>query len=136
MKKIRVCVHGLGNIGKYVIEAVEFAKDMECVGVVRRKESIGSKTFDLRGNTEFDSVESLIAKAGKPDVCLICTPSRHALDDDKLYLSQGISTVDSFDIHGEICSLVEKLDKKAKDNKAIAIVSAGWDPPSLGLKLA
>lgn len=128
MDKIKVCVHGLGNIGKYVIEAVEASKDMECSGVVRRKSSIGTKVFDLRCLPEFDSPQALINKAGKPDVCLICTPSRHAFEDDSLYLQKGVSTVDSFDIHSEIASSVEKLDKIAKDNKCVAVVSSGWDP--------
>lgn len=128
MQKIKVSVHGLGNIGKYVIEAVEASGDMECLGVVRRRESIGTKSSDLRGLPEFESIESLISKTCKPDVCLVCTPSRHAFDDDSLYLSKGISTVDSFDIHGEIPAIVSKLDKVAKDNKCVAVVSAGWDP--------
>lgn len=130
MKKIKVCVHGLGNIGKYVIEAVEGSKDIECVGVVRRKASIGKKSLDLRGLPEFDSVESLINKVGKPQVAIICTPSRHAFEDDSAYLKEAISTVDSFDIHTEIPALFKKLDKLAKDNKCVAVMSAGWDPGS------
>lgn len=128
MKKIKVCVHGLGNIGKYVIEAVEASKDMECVGVVRRKSSIGKKTLDLRGLPEFDSAESLIKQVGKPQVAIICTPSRHALEDDSVYLAKGISTVDSFDIHTEVSSVFKKLDKVAKANECVAVMSAGWDP--------
>ncbi len=130
MSKIKVCVHGLGNIGKYAIEAVEAASDMECVGVVRRAASIGKNPFDLRGVDEFSSVEDLIKAKGKPDVCLIATPSRHAFDDDSLYLKHGISTVDSFDIHTEISDIVTKLDKVAKENNVTAVTAAGWDPGS------
>lgn len=130
MSKIKVCVHGLGNIGRYSIEAVEASSDMECVGVVRRASSIGKNKNDLRGVDEYSSIEELIAAKGKPDVCLIATPSRHAFDDDSLYLKHGINTVDSFDIHTEITEIVEKLDKVAKSNNAVSITAAGWDPGS------
>lgn len=128
MKKIKVCVHGLGNIGRYSVEALEAASDMECVGVVRRSASIGKNKTDLRGADEYVSVEALMEAKGKPDVCLIATPSRHAFDDDSLYLKHGINTVDSFDIHSEITSIVEKLDSAAKAGGAVAITAAGWDP--------
>ena len=36
MKKIRVAIVGYGNIGKYALEALEAAPDMEVAGVVRR----------------------------------------------------------------------------------------------------
>lgn len=128
MSKIKVAVHGLGNIGKYVIEAIESSSDMECVGVVRRASSIGNNKLDLRGNDEFSSIEELIEAKGKPDVALICTPSRHAYDDDSLYLKKGINTVDSFDIHEDISSMVENLGKIAEENNCVAITAAGWDP--------
>ena len=130
MSKIKVCVHGLGNIGRYSIEALEAASDMECVGVVRRPSSIGKNKVDLRGVDEYPSIEELIKAKGKPDVCLIATPSRHAFDDDSLYLKHGIHTIDSFDIHTEIPEIVEKLEKVAKENNAVSVTAAGWDPGS------
>ena len=36
MKKIRAAIVGYGNIGKYVLEALEAASDFEVAGVVRR----------------------------------------------------------------------------------------------------
>ena len=36
MKKIRAAVVGYGNIGKYALEALETAPDMEVAGIVRR----------------------------------------------------------------------------------------------------
>ena len=38
--------------------------------------------------------------------------------------------MDSFDIHGQIWSLRSALDPVCKANKAISIISAGWDPGS------
>ena len=36
MKKIRAAVVGYGNIGQYVVEALEAAPDFEIAGIVRR----------------------------------------------------------------------------------------------------
>lgn len=48
----------------------------------------------------------------------------------KEILAMGINTVDSFDIHTQITSLRRSLDESAKAGKAVAIISAGWDPGS------
>lgn len=37
---IKAAVMGLGNIGRYAIEALEIQPDFTCVGVIRRKESL------------------------------------------------------------------------------------------------
>ena len=49
MAKIKVAIVGYGNIGRYSIQAVKAAADMELVGVVRRKESLGKKDPFLEG---------------------------------------------------------------------------------------
>ena len=36
MKKVRAAIVGYGNIGQYVLEALQAAPDFEIVGVVRR----------------------------------------------------------------------------------------------------
>ena len=45
MDKIKVAVVGYGNIGKYSLQAVKAASDMELAGVVRRKESVGKNKY-------------------------------------------------------------------------------------------
>ena len=40
MKKIRAAVVGYGNIGQYVVEALEAAPDFEIAGIVRRSFSL------------------------------------------------------------------------------------------------
>lgn len=36
MKKIRAAIVGYGNIGKYVLEALQASPDFEIAGVIRR----------------------------------------------------------------------------------------------------
>lgn len=128
MKKTTVLVHGLGNIGKGVVDCLLGASDFQCLGVVRRASSLGSQPFALRGIPDFASLEELTAAKGKPQVAILCGPSRQVPEDAHAYLSQGIHTVDSFDIHGDIPQLVTALDKTAKSSGVTCITAAGWDP--------
>ena len=124
---IKVAVIGYGNIGKYAIEAVREAPDMEPVGIVRRKSSLSKTSAELSGIP----VVSDASELGKIDVALLCAPTRSIPEIAEQYLSHGIHTVDSFDIHGEaLWSLRSQLDKTAKMHNAVSVISAGWDPGS------
>ena len=125
MEKIKVAVVGYGNIGKYSLEAVEAAPDMECVGVVRRNAS--SEGYPELARYK---VVSDIRELGKVDVAILATPSRKVKENAEKYLAMGINTVDSFDIHTDICALRAALDPIAKDSGAVSVISAGWDPGS------
>lgn len=121
-KKIRVAIVGLGNIGKFTFQAVTAASDFELAGIVRRAvKSEGEKYQDY-------PVVNSIDKLGQIDVAILCTPSREVEKYATEMLSQGINTVDSFDIHTEIPDLRKRLDKIAKENKKVSVISAGWDP--------
>ena len=130
MSSISVVVHGLGNIGKNVIEALEAAPDMQCLGVIRRAESLGKNPLDLRGVQDFSGLDALIAAKGKPDVAILCGPSREVPNDAPRYLEAGLHTVDSFDIHTEVPALVDALEIIALRQKKVAVTAAGWDPGS------
>ncbi len=123
-----VAVCGLGNIGRYALEAVETAPDCHCLGVLRRKESLGKDPFSLRGVPDFASVDELVSSAGRPDVVLVCSPSRNVPDTASDFLRQGFCTVDSFDIHTRMAEVVNSLDEAARAGKAVAVTAAGWDP--------
>ena len=130
MTKITVAVHGLGNIGRHVVDCLGAAQDLECVGVVRRPASVGTSPFDLKGVPDFGSFDELVKKKKKPQVVILCGPSRSVPDDAAFYLGKGVATVDSFDIHTEIPALVRALDPLARKNKVASITAAGWDPGS------
>ncbi len=128
MSTISVLIHGLGNIGRCAIQAVEAAPDMACLGVVRGSASLGTKTVDLRGLPEFDSLEALVKAQGRPQVSIICGPSRLAPEDAKRYLAAGLHTVDSFDIHDRVPAVVTELGAEAVRAGRVAVTAAGWDP--------
>lgn len=123
MDKIKAAVVGYGNIGHYVLEALETAPDFEIAGIVRRNGS-ENKPASLAGY----KVVKDITELGKVDVAILATPSRKVEENANKYLALGIHTVDSFDIHTQIPALRDTLDEVAKAHKAVSIISAGWDP--------
>ncbi|MDD7530607.1 MAG: diaminopimelate dehydrogenase [Prevotellaceae bacterium] len=125
MKKIRAAVVGYGNIGKYVIEALEVAEDFEIAGVVRRNGAV-NKPLEL---SPYEVVKN-IRELKDVDVAILATPTRSCEDYAKDILPLGINTVDSFDIHTEISQYQANLAPVCKQNKAVSIVAAGWDPGS------
>lgn len=124
----KAAVIGLGNIGRYAVEALEAAPDFTCVGVVRRKESLGTAPHDLRGVAEYASLADLEAVSGKPDVLLVCAPSRKVPEVAGDLLGKGYNTVDSFDIHDRIVETIGVLEAQAAKGGAVAVTAAGWDP--------
>ena len=125
MEKIKVAIVGYGNIGKYALQALLEAPDMEIAGIVRRK---GAENLpkELEGYKVVKDIDEL----GKVDVAILATPTRSVEEYAKQYLAKGINTVDSFDIHTQIVDLRRSLDEAAKKGGAVSIISAGWDPGS------
>jgi diaminopimelate dehydrogenase len=124
MKKIRAAIVGYGNIGKYVMDALDASEDFEVAGIVRRNAN------DIPAELKPYTVTDSISKLKKVDVAILATPTRQIEKFAKEALALGINTVDSFDIHGQIVDLRRKLDKEAKKNKAVSVIAAGWDPGS------
>ena len=125
MSKIRVAVVGYGNIGKCAIEALEAASDMEVAGVVRR-----AGRENCPKEIEGYNIVKNISELENVDVVILATPTRSVEEYALECLKLGINTVDSFDIHGLIVDLRRTLDKAAKENGAVSVVAAGWDPGS------
>ena len=124
MEKIRAAIVGYGNIGKYVLEALQAAPDFEVAGVVRRNPN------DIPAELKAYPVVDHISKLEKVDVAILATPTRQVEHFAKEILALGINTVDSFDIHGGIADLRRSLDEVAKAHNKVSVISAGWDPGS------
>jgi diaminopimelate dehydrogenase len=105
----RIAILGYGNIGKAVEQAVLAADDMLLAGIYHH-------------NDNLDTIDA--------DVVALCTPTREVPDFAEKLLARGISTVDSFDIHGQIFDLRKRLTPVAKEHRAVSVIAAGWDPGS------
>ena len=124
MKKFRAAIVGYGNIGKYVLDALQAAPDFEVAGVVRRNAN------DVPDELKSYDVVDCITKLKDVDVAVLATPTRSVEAFAKQILAMGINTVDSYDIHGGIVDLRRELAAVGKANNSVAVISAGWDPGS------
>ena len=122
MKKIRAAIVGYGNIGHFVLDALQVAPDFEIAGIVRRR--VSEAPMELSAYPVVSSLDEL----KDVDVAILCTPTREVEHFAIKALEKGIRTVDSFDIHTQICDLRKTLDAAAKKYNSVAIISAGWDP--------
>lgn len=125
MKKIRCAVVGYGNIGKYALQALEAAEDMEVAGIVRR-----AGAENCPEELKKYQVVSNIADLKDVDVAILATPTRSCEEYASKILPLGINTVDSFDIHGLIPEYRKNLDAICKKEGRVSIIAAGWDPGS------
>lgn len=125
MKKVRAAIVGYGNIGKYVLQALQMSEDFEVAGIVRRS-GAENKPSELNPYAVVKDIKHLESV----DVAILCTPSRSVEEYAKEVLALGIHTVDSFDIHTGIGALRKELDAVAKKHNVSAILSCGWDPGS------
>ena len=64
------------------------------------------------------------------DVVLLCTPTREVPHFAEQLARRGICTVDSFDIHGQIYDIRQRLMPVNQAHKSVSIISAGRDPGS------
>ena len=119
MKKVRAAIVGYGNIGQYVLEALQAAPDFEIAGVVRRA-GAENRPAEL---SEYPVVKNIKELEGV-DVAILCTPTRSVETYAKEILALGINTVDSFDIHTGIVDLRRTLSASAKEHNAVSISSA------------
>ena len=112
MKKVRAAIVGYGNIGHYVLEALQAAPDFEIAGVVRRA-GAENKPEELANYAVVKDIKEL----EDVEVAILCTPTRSVEKYAKEYLAMGINTVDSFDIHTGIVDLRRTLDARPKNTK-------------------
>lgn len=124
MNKIKAAIVGYGNIGHFVLDALQEAPDFEIAGVVRR--NADNRPAELAPYPVVTDIKQL----GKVNVAILCTPTREVEKHASAMLADGINTVDSFDIHTDICDLRSRLDAIAKANGTVAVIAAGWDPGS------
>lgn len=125
MKKIKVAVVGYGNVGRFALEALEAAPDMEIAGIVRRN---GNENCPLE-LTKYHVVSD-IRDLGKVDVAILACPTRSCPEYAKQILPLGINTVDSFDIHTSIMDYRSELMPINKATNTVSVIAAGWDPGS------
>lgn len=126
MKKIKIGICGYGNLGKGVELALNNNEDMELVAIFTRRSPQNIKT--IYKNTKIYSIDEVNKYKDKIDVMIMCGGSKTDLPIQSVEFCKSFNIIDSFDNHEEISTHFNKIDKLAKQNNKLALISCGWDP--------
>lgn len=126
MKKIKIGICGYGNLGKGVELALNNNEDMELVAIFTRRSPQDIKP--IYKNTKIYSIDEVNKYKDKIDVMIMCGGSKTDLPIQSVEFCKSFNIIDSFDNHEEISTHFNKIDKLAKQNNKLALISCGWDP--------
>lgn len=128
---IRIGILGYGNLGKGVESAVFQNPDMELKAVFTRRNPQDLKIRTQ--NVPVYSDDKLKEMKDEIDVLILCGGSATDLPKQTPEYAAYYNVVDSFDTHAKIPEHFEAVDKVAKENNTIAMISVGWDPGMFSL---
>ncbi len=128
---IRIGILGYGNLGRGIECAVKNSPDMELVAVFTRRnpETVKIQTQ----NATVLNVKDAEKMKDKIDVLILCGGSATDLPEQTPEYVKMFNVVDSFDTHAKIPEHFANVDKNAKENGKIGIISVGWDPGMFSL---
>ena len=127
---MKIGIAGYGNLGRGVEYAVNYAPDMELVGVFTRRSPDSVKT--VSGAKVFH-IDDAAKMTDDIDVMIICGGSAKDLPEMTPSLAKLFNVVDSFDTHAKIPVHFENADAAAKEGGHVAVISGGWDPGMFSL---
>ncbi len=127
----RIGILGYGNLGKGVEVAVKAAPDMELAGVFTRRDP--ESVSILTEGVPVVNVSEIENWTDKIDVLILCGGSATDLPVQTPKYAEKFHVVDSFDTHANIPNHFANVDKAAKENGKVAIISVGWDPGMFSL---
>ena len=128
---IRIGIIGYGNLGRGVECAIKQNDDMELVAVFTRRDP--STVSILTKTAQVCKVEDATDWKDKIDVMILCGGSATDLPKQTPEFAKNFNVIDSFDTHARIPEHFANVDKAAKENNTVGIISVGWDPGMFSL---
>ena len=128
---MKIGILGYGNLGKGVECAVKNNPDMELSCVFTRRDPASVKL--LTAGVPVYNVADVEKHKNDVDVLVICGGSATDLPKQTPEYAKYFNVIDSFDTHARIPEHFANVDKAAKDNGHIALISCGWDPGMFSL---
>ncbi|MCR4728930.1 MAG: diaminopimelate dehydrogenase [Lachnospiraceae bacterium] len=128
---MKIGILGYGNLGRGVECAVRQNPDVELACVFTRRDPSAVKI--LTPGVPVYNVKDVEAHKDEVDVLIICGGSATDLPKQTPEYVKYFNVIDSFDTHAKIPEHFANVDKAAKENGHIALISAGWDPGMFSL---
>ena len=127
----RIGILGYGNLGRGVECAIRQNEDMELVAVFTRRDP--STVSILTKTAAVCNIAEAADWKDKIDVMILCGGSATDLPEQTPEFAKVFNVVDSFDTHAKIPEHFANVDKEAKANGTVGIISVGWDPGMFSL---
>lgn len=128
---MKLAILGYGNLGRGVECAIKHNDDMELVAVFTRR---NPETVNiLTENAKVLHIDEAENYKNDIDVLIICGGSATDLPVQTPQFVKDFNVIDSFDTHAKIPEHFANVDKVAKENGKIGIISVGWDPGMFSL---
>ncbi len=128
---MKIGILGYGNLGKGVESAVRQNDDMELTCIITRRNPVSVKP--ATEGVEVYSVDDIEKLKDKIDVLVLCGGSATDLPEQTPEYAKYFNVIDSFDTHARIPEHFANVDKAAKENGHVALISCGWDPGMFSL---
>ena len=123
---MKIGIYGYGNLGRGVECAIMQNPDAELVAVFTRRDPDTVKI--LTPTAKVEKADNVLSYKNEIDVLIICGGSATDLPVMTPALAESFNVIDSFDTHAKIPGHFKNVDKAARENGNIALISAGWDP--------
>ena len=127
---MKLGIYGYGNIGKGVELACQQNSDIELFGIFTRRDKNTVKS--ILGTKVYNAAEAINFK-NEIDVMVVCGGSATELPTMTPELAKDFNVIDTFDTHANIYEHFHSVDKIARENNHIALISCGWDPGMFSL---
>ncbi len=128
---IKIGIMGYGNLGRGIECAIKQNNDLELVAVFSRRDPKTVKI--LTEGVGVYHVDDVLNFKERIDVLVLCGGSATDLPKQTPEYAKYFNVVDSFDTHAKIPEHFENVNKTAKENGNIAVISSGWDPGMFSL---
>lgn len=128
---MKIGILGYGNLGKGVECAIRQNDDMELACIITRRDP--KSITPLTEGVKVYSVEEIESLKDQIDVLVLCGGSATDLPKQTPEYAKYFNVIDSFDTHARIPEHFANVDRVAKENGHVALISCGWDPGMFSL---
>ncbi|WIM69064.1 diaminopimelate dehydrogenase [Corynebacterium breve] len=118
---MRIGIVGYGNLGKSVEKLIDDQPDMEVGAIFSRRATLDTTSRVL-------PVADFAQYKDEIDVAILCLGSATDIPEQAPEFAKYTPTVDTYDNHRDVPRHREAMDKVARENNTVAVVSTGWDP--------